>query len=328
MSEQPPQLENQGEVLTDSIKSTIDFVQYVESHNFGDYKKYALDLASLLNSPDLEVNGDESKADTRTTVFNRFCTACAKAGVETPPLEEGLFMPFVPEDYNSGDIKPKTKQVLKIKNDVESQTREMEDVNAKKEIDTLTEFMLLFAEKFDLQDSFDGISSREIVALLNKKLTEKGMKPARPDYLKLEFKTRAKEQAPSKPIKLLIVDDNFEEIVNSYLGAAGWPDVTIEYLRCERDYSDKSSNEKKISNLIEKILATSADVILMDQGIGDGINGSDILKSMNIDPRAAKIKKVANTGGNDDDLRAQGAFRNFEKGRGRVDGLRSAIKSI
>jgi hypothetical protein len=329
MSSEQPQ--EKIEVLADSVKG-VDYVQYVESHNFGEYKKYALDLASLLNHPDLAVEGDKysitSKAETRTTVFDHFCTACVKAGVEVPPLGEELFLPFVPEDYNSSEVKAKTGQVLEIKKGVDTQTEQIEDVEIKKEIDTLTEFLLLFAEKFDPKSNYGGISTREIIALLNKKLTEKGLKPVRPDYSKLDFKTRVGEEAPEKPTKLLIVDDDFREIVGSFLATAGWPNVTIEYLRCERDYNDKTSKEMKISNLAKKILALAPDVVLMDQGIGEGINGSDILKAMNSDPRAADIRTVANTGGNQDELRAQGAYDNFEKGRGKVNGLRRAIKNL
>lgn len=330
MSSEQPQ--NKTEVLADSVKVGIDYIQYVEGHNFGEYKKYALDLAYLLNNPDLAVKGDEyarkSKAETRNTVFDYFCVACAKAKVDVPPLSEELFMPFVPEDYNSSEVEPKMKQALEIKKGVDTQSEQIEDIEIKKQINTLTEFLLLFAEKFDLKSGYGGISTKEIIALLNKKLTEKGLEPVRPDYLKIDIKTKLEEEAPAKPIKLLIVDDDFKEIISSFLSVAGWPNVSIEYLHCVRDYNDQSSKDSKISNLVEGILACAPNVILMDQGIGDGINGSDILKVMNSDPRSADIRTVANTGGNQDELRAQGAFHNFEKGRGRADGLRRAIKNF
>ncbi len=328
MSSEQPQ--NETEILADSIKGGIDYVQYVESHDFKEYKKYALDLASLLNNSDLAVEGDKysikSKAETRAKVFDYFCAACVKAGVEIPPLGEELFMPFVPEDHTSSEVEPKAKKVLEIKEGVDAQTEQMEDTEMKKQIDTLTEFLLLFAEKFDLESGFGGISTKEIISLLNKKLTEKGLKPIRPDYSKLDLKTRSGETAPERSMKLLIVDDDFREIINSFLGVAGWSNVTIEYLHCGRDYNDRSSREKKISDLAEKIFAKNPNVILMDQGIGDGINGSDILKVMNGDPRSADIRTVGNTGGNDDELRAQGAYRNFNKGRGDLAGLRSALR--
>ncbi|MFA7252755.1 MAG: hypothetical protein WC027_02765 [Candidatus Paceibacterota bacterium] len=327
-SEQP---QSQTEELSDSIKTGIDYLQYVNSHEFGEYKKHALDLASLLSNPDFAVVGDgytrRSKADTRLEVFNCFCTLCTKAGVDVPPLAEELFLPYVPEDNNSSEVEPKAQKVLEIKKVVDAQTEQMEDVETKKQIDTLTEFLLLFADKFDPESSYGGISSKEIIALLNKKLTEIGLQPIRPDYSKLDFKTRAKEKSPEKSTNLLIVDDDFREIVNTVLSVAGWPNVTIEYFHCERDYNDKSSKENKISVLAGKILDRSPDVVLMDQGIGDGINGSDILKVMNNDPRSVDIRTVANTGGNDEELRAEGARGNFNKGRGGADGLRRAINN-
>jgi hypothetical protein len=322
----------ESEVLVDSLEGTMDYVQYVESHNFGEYKKYALDLALLLNNPDLAVTGDEyarrSKADIKTIVFNHFCSVCVKSGVEIPPLSQDLFMPFVPEDFNSSEIRSRTEQVLEIKKGVDDQTGQLEDIEVKKQIDTLTEFMLLFAEKFDADSGFRGVSTNEIIALLNKKLIEKGLKPVRPDYSKLDLKTRVKEEAPKRPIKLLIVDDDFKEVVNSILGVAGWPNVNIEYLYCERDYNDKSSKETKVSLLADKIFACSPDVILMDQGLDMNVNGSEVLKTINSDPRSVNIKAVANTGGNDEELRAQGAHSNFQKGHGKMDGIRRAVRSI
>ncbi len=328
MSEQPLGAEKPQETLSNVKKPGFDYVQYVESLDFGEYEKYALDLAKLLNHEYLTIEGDvyemKRRAGMKIDVFNHFCAACVKAGVEVPPLDSDLYLPFVPETDDSTEAQDKVKKVTKIREFVESQIGETIDPELKDKLTVMVKFLTIFASEFDEVSSFGGISTIEILALLNKTLVEAGLNPVRPDYTKFDHKNSIKESGPAEQTNLLVVDDDFSEIIKSVLRVAGWPNINIDFHLFQRDYSDKSAKEQKVAKLAEEILARSPKVILMDQGIDGDFEGSDVISAMNENPRAEGIRYVANTGGNDEKLRMVGAYHNFEKGRS-LTGLRKAL---
>lgn len=319
------------ESLLSSSEIKNNYLTYVDSFEFGEYEKLALDLAQLLDNPDLAVVGDPyniSKAvELRTKVFDAFCATCLKAGVDVPPLDKSLYMPLVTRRGDSFGEVSKVAAVKNVSEFVEGQVTESADPTLVAQLHALTGFLKLFPQKFDLKSGYGNtVSSQEVVAMLNKLLIENGLLPIRPDYSKFNFsKTGISEAGPKESVKALIVDDDFSEIVNTVLALVGWPNLTIDYLKYERSYNDKSPAAEKISGLADIILSKSPDVILMDQGIDEGVEGSEVVKSLSTRPEAKDISYVANTGGDDAKLRAQGALGNFGKGKNGGAPIRSAL---
>jgi len=309
--------------------TAVDYVNFVESHEFGEYKKAALDFAKLLNSPDLKVSGGSyeiaDKATKRLRVFDGLCFICTRAGVEVPALEEDLYLPFVPKDPDSNEVKSKADQVKNLKEFVGVQT-ENADEEVKKQVDALTDFLYMFSEKFDPKSNYGGIPTSSVIALLNQKLVSAGLNPVRPDYAKMELKIGLTEKGPENPTKVLIVDDDFSEVINTYMRLAGWPNLEIEYHLHVRVYAKNTEGEKerKLQAISESIHSRQPNVILMDQGLDFCFEGSDVISALSRDSSFDDVKFVANTGGEDTKLRAAGAYPNFEKGRS-VEGFKSAL---
>ncbi|OGY90933.1 MAG: hypothetical protein A3B31_01875 [Candidatus Komeilibacteria bacterium RIFCSPLOWO2_01_FULL_53_11] len=332
ISENPlKNIRNEQGDLTDPVKKYFDYDHFVESQEFGEYKKAARDLCLLLDSSDLRVEGEayaaQSKAAMRGQVFDAFCHLCEKAGVEKPALEQELYLPYVPTESTSEEVAEKSRRVQEITDFVDAQLGGITDGEKKRTLEIITKFMMLFAAKFTEGEGYShGIETKEILAFLNKELVDVGLQPVRPKYGEKKLSFALEEQPPTKEARVLVVDDEMTEVVKSMVRIAGWQNVKIDYFHYRRDYhrKDAAAKGQALTTLIEEILAKNPTVILMDQGLDSDLEGSQLIGLLRKDPRAKNITFVANTGGIDRGLREVGAYENFAKGR-ELGGLRRAI---
>jgi len=314
--------------LPQSPEAPINYAEYIEACEFGEYKKGAQDIATFLDKSEMKVVGEKgyslkSKAEARKKVFDIFCTLCVKAGVAVPDLEPELYLSFIAEaDEKEQEVQ--NKKNLELENFINSQLEQCNDVDSRTQIQTVIDFIKIFSNNLN-GNSYGGVTMKEVVALLNKKMVSAGLNPVRPDYSKIEIKLGLQEKGPEKAKSLLIVDDDFNEVINTYIRVAGWPNVTINYYLHERSFNDKSSKEEKLSKISKGILDCTPDIVLMDQGLDNDFTGSELIKIMKGVEKSNMVKFVANTGGEDNELRAAGAYSNFEKGR-RIEGLREVFK--
>jgi len=314
---------------TPAAPKQVDYEAFVEAHEFGEYKQAAIDIASMLSLSELVVVGEkydaQKTAEMRKKVFDAFCAICVRAGVELPTLEPCLYVPFAAEGGTTAgaEASASRSRIADIKQFVQGQigSSEGEDAHAMR---TIVDFFEVFPGSFDEDKSYSGVSTRALIAVLNKKLVAAGHQPVRPNYAQMDFKIANTERAPEKTVKVLVVDDRIEEIINTRLRLAGWPNVKIDHVLYKEDYRDRSPKEEKMSKVVEAIWAQPADVLIMDQELSEDVKGSEVLRVISGDERRGKMRFVANTGGLDKDLRAQGAYPNFEKGRN-IEGVRAAI---
>lgn len=309
----------------------LDYLAFVESHEFGEHKKIAIDLAKLLNLADLEPKGESyeatSTAEVRQKVFDAFCSVCVQAGVEVPDLEPNLYLPFTPKDPSSPELQKKSLQLQEITTAVRTNLEKMTG-ESRARSEALLTFLQIFLAKFDPVQSYGGVSTREVLATLNKQLVEAGCEPIRPDYTKMDFKGARDEREPQTPVKVVTVDDSLKEAVNSAFAIVGWPNVTAELLIYQRKsgYGDMKEEERLVAfaKLAEEIFEANPNVVLMDQTLDQGLEGSELIAYLKKDPRAQNIRFVANTGGGDEKMAKEGAYPNFDKGKN-FRGIRQAI---
>jgi hypothetical protein len=324
---------NESGEMVDPVKKYFDYTQYVESQNFAQYKKAALDISLLLDSEDLRVKGQGYDAQKMSTVrkeaFDAFCFLCEKAGVKLPELEEELYLPLVPSGSDPEQIARQKNRVSEINNFVTTQIENIADEDKKRTIQVIAEFMNIFAVKFSENESYSGgLQSKEILALLNKELVTAGLLPVRPKYGEAKIITAIEEETSRENVRLLIVDDEMEQVTKTLVRLAGWPNISIDYIQYKKSgrFQKREAAELDLimKTTVEEILSKNPSHILMDQGLDSDIEGSDLIRALKTDPRSAKIKFIANTGGSDDAMRELGAYENFNKGRD-LRGLRRAI---
>ena len=309
--------------------SEIDYVAYVESHNFGEYKKAAIDLAELLSLPGLKLEGDEysikSTASKRQKVFDYFCSVCVKAGVELPDLEKKLFQIYLPTESSDSRDREKISKIEGIKTFLSGQINPETPKETKDLIQSLFSVMSVFSKKFDTEGSFNAISTNEIIAVINDQLIKTGLQPIRPDYEKIQV-PGSKEVGPKEESTIVIADDDFSEVINTALSLAGWPNLKIKYhIHKRAGYKEEVNIPETISRIAKELAEIKPTLVLMDQGLDNDLEGSDVVSELlKLD---SEIVCVANTGGEDSKLRNAGAYPNFEKGR-RVSGLRTAIEAL
>lgn len=272
--------------------------------------KLAIDLAKILDWPvsQIAVDGKGTYGkpiDERLNVFNLFCAVCLQCKVPVPELEPAFYKVYLPV-AEKGELE-KVKGFTQMLRDKVAGNRK----KAANQIRAMAEIVDLF-----LMKRYDSVDLKKITAMTNAKLVELGLEPIRPDYAKMEINLPKTQDKPGKLVKILIVDDNLNDIVHTALALAGIENVEVDYFHFVAD-NYKSENGRVCEKVAMDILGLPpCNIILMDQGLG-GIDGHEVIVEIRkaCEDKANLPVFIGNTGGNTDEFEKIGIYSNFEKGR-------------
>jgi CheY-like chemotaxis protein len=276
-------------------------------------------LADLLDNTLFVINRNNAyeMVPLRETAYNRFCAACKTLGIPLPPLEKEVLEYYLPKqkEHKKSQIESNLKLAQEI--------RELSGCSSDSD-SVLLRAVALILETFPETgpDTFDGISKKNLMAVVNRALLNLGKEPIR--FLP-ELCMPPENLMPERELLVLIVDDKASDIFKTALALAGWPKLKVEWEHQTTDMGWEPSDEKKeqeATRLIEAIVARNPDIILMDQGLS-GIDGSDLVPRLRRRLPSAVI--VANTGGSADKLQAAGAISSANKGESMRNAMRDAM---
>lgn len=276
--------------------------------------KVASDLARLLDDAIMAYPvakpGDEysmkQRAVLRGEVYHELCAAFAKASVPLPPLEPEFYETVLKTATDTDAIAEGDRLVKHINKQVKG---------APGGFNASLGFMVAVIETFRVIFEWNGLDKEYSIAKINQELVMSGLEPYRPDYSTMKFGVARDMPTPSRPVRVVIVDDDVQEIVKTARRLAGWPEIEFGWALYHRSLAERALPKKfeRMAGLVEVIFATKPDVVLMDEGIDNDFKGSDLVKFVMADTSNTTVF-VANTGGDDADLRRAGAFPNCNKG--------------
>lgn len=280
------------------------------------------DLARLLDNPLFAINSNNAyeMVPLRETAYSRFCAACKTLGIPLPPLEKDIQDYYLPkqETHNKDQIESN----LKLVQEIAERASDSSDSNH-----VLLRAVALILETFPATGggTFDGISKKNLMAVVNRALLNLGQEPFRSIP---ELCLPTEKSAPERELTILIVDDKAEDIFKTALSLAGWPRLKViwEHQNTKMPYSPTDEQkDQEISRLVEAIVAHQPDIVLMDQGL-KGIDGSSLVP--HVRQRCPSAVIVANTGGSADELRSAGAIGSANKGESMRRAMSEAIQYI
>lgn len=292
--------------------------------------KLALDLAEMLDDQALTIDlskGDSyswtNLAEMREPIFEDFCTICCHAGAPVPLLEQGLYKVHLPtkEDDEDKESKKALEEARKIKQSVEKQL----NGNCASEA-TVCRAMALTLQIFPKCGGYSGIEKKQLIAVINDSLISLGLEPIRPNYKDREVKSSTSFQGPQKKTKVLVFDDQLDEIIKTKRALAGWSNLEVEYLIYKRPRGAHSLSEEEkeaeLERAAKEILKLKPQIVLMDQGLGT-IDGHEVILKIKELAEAPPVF-VGNTGGSGEELDEVGAIGNCDKGR-KLDCVKKAL---
>jgi len=290
------------------------------------FLKMAQDLAGLLDSPEFNCEIEKMNfltkdlARSRENIFDRFCAICVKAGIKIPEYEPLFYMAFLDGIYREGFESEKSME-KKILAYVEGQLTDKESSVETQKIKSLIEILKIFPSP-----GYGRIDDEKIYAMLNFLLVQMGCEPFRPDYSQYPLRNIPVLEL-EREFKVLIVDDDKQDILQTARVLAGWPKMIIDFYFHKSEHQELKSSEKakKLSEVAHTIIMKSPDIIFMDQSMGD-VEGDELIRAIKVIQKG-KIIFVANTGGSDAKLQAEGTLENFRKGND-FRGLNKAIEII
>ncbi len=301
------------------------YAQHVEQHQENFQKscllKSAKDLANILDNPIFTIDPENARdnswfAEDRESVFNDFCTLCARVGVPIPRLEPELYRAHLPKDGGEKNI----DRMNSHRNHVFSQLKGDRSRNASL-CRTLARTLGVFPECA----GYESINEKNLIAVINSSLIEIGLDPIRPSYIERKIKLQNEAEGPhdkTMTLGVLIVDDDRREILNTAHALVGWPGIDVDFLYYQCEDSWNADKEVELDQLSKSVVGHYPDIVLMDQGLPP-VEGSDVIKRIKQTKTDHPIF-VANTGGSDEDLEKAGAFENCRKGDN-FNGFREAI---
>jgi CheY-like chemotaxis protein len=276
-----------------------------EAHVVNVQGKMAQDLARLLDDPLFAVNpkdGPYGIASAREKAFSRFCRVCIDAEEALPDLESELIDCYLSRNAPEKDVDDSKT--------IAGQITERIGNNQSVAANTCRAVATIILD-FPYLSRSGGVDGKSLLALANRSLLQLGLKPLRPEYAPL----LVSQQPPPRPAKILIVDDDAAEILNTAIALAGWPDVEVEWLHQQsNNLGYSSSSEEKdavVTDLAKAIVDRQCDIVFMDQGL-HGIEGHEVVKKVRGSVRS--IVFVANTGGTEDELMSAGCVASARKG--------------
>jgi hypothetical protein len=289
--------------------------------------KFATDVAILLdNSLFSYPSGDEDgysvrrMAKIREKLYDALCGILTHSSLPLPPLE--------PEFYQS-QLKRQVQEmeqteVRRITNYVLLEQMGEWTNSESKEI-CLAISLVMKAMPFCV--GWSHLDKDTLVAKINQLLIENGRQPVRPDYSTWKPSVTSEFKKPSRAINIVIVDDEIDKIADTALALAGWNGVTakIYYHDRNRKRDGKLGKDALMSIMADEIRALKPDVVIMDQGLDNEIYGNQLITFMVAS--SPELVFVANTGGDDRELRQAGAYPNCNKGE-KLRYVVSAVESI
>ena len=293
--------------------------------------KVAIDMIKILNMEEFGVGKPESwdyltasKAEARENAFNKFCAVCLASGVKLPDLEVAFYEAPLFDFAKGNRDKALVKEADAVRDHVNCQLegkRSIKDVKLCRALQTVAD---LFPDT-----GYQRYSDKKMRAMMNRLLLGLGCEPIRPDYSTIRINLDRMTE-PKREVKILIVDDNKEEALKTAIAIAGWPAVNIEFFFYNSKCSWKKLQDQEKENVLlaaaQEVLGRRAQIILMDQGLGD-IEGSELIGVIEDIVSDFHPWFVGNTGGSDEKLIAAGALQNCEKGKN-IAGISQAIKLL
>lgn len=271
--------------------------------------KSALDVARLLDDsifaiPSQKVYGFPEQ---RERVFNTLCAILVRAGLQPLPLEEDLVRAFLPASPKREDQEFAKKFVDHIKRVCATRLGDAAEL--------LPLAKALGA--FNCTSPYGKLEPKNITCLINSLLLSKGLEPVLPDYAEMRIETAVERAAPTRPVRIVVVDDDICDLLKTALALVGWPQVETALYRVQRPVDsipDTPENKSTmLRNIADQVASLQPDVVLMDQGLCQHFGGHELV------PEIAKllpqVQFVANTGGTPDQLNAVGARGNCSKGQ-------------
>lgn len=289
--------------------------------------KTASDAASLLDHPIFGYpTGDkvdsytlQSRAKIREEMYDILCAALAKSSVPLPPLE--------PEFYEC-----MLKEKAEEKHEAEAK-RIAAHIGAENGAGSTGSAALrssiaaIIAAFPDCMGDFSRLDKRTLVAKLNQSLIADGREPVRPDYSGWKQNGASEMAAPPKPVRIAVLDDDTADLAKTLRRLVGWTKATLVPIKYERPGygSPKQDRAARMEKAVCAVLDAKPDVVLMDQGLDNDFEGSDIIPL--IREKAPNIRFVANTGGTDEKQSAVGAYPNCNKGE-KLHPIARAIEAL
>lgn len=128
----------------------------------------------------------------------------------------------------------------------------------------------------------------------------------------------------SRPVHVLIVDDIAECLLSSAYALVGIPNLTVDFYHCAVGvYIINMQMDRIFEKMYEDIESQAKDIVLMDEGLGLEVSGSDLVKKMK--ENGSKIVFVANSGRDAKYMVSVGCLPNFKKGIGDPIGILQAL---
>lgn len=164
---------------------------------------------------------------------------------------------------------------------------------------------------------------RMLIRVIDGYLAARGWPQSHAQLAHVELKSAAARLAPKEPLTALCVDDNTGEIVRTLASMAGWKGLALAIHR-QTIPPAADTEEMTADRLANEVIATGAEIILMDHGLINTDGAQVIRANKRIDPKGKRVF-VANTGG---DARRSfagtGAIGNCQKGHN-LNGIEDAI---
>lgn len=290
---------------------------FVQSHaaKLGDVLKVAADLAMLLDHEILSAAtiagqkfGTDRLALVRLEVLDDLGVLCFKQGVPVPELEPEILELCRPKSTDE-------KHSELIHGLVRDARR---SVGGRKPKSDAKRDLLVMAHCLELMPGL-ARSDAELLcfkAMFNALLLQLGLPTLRVDFAARKV-TNALDRMAPRPLRVVIVDDDVNEIVRTVRNLAGWPCLQFDPLHFRPNCDRWNCPSEKVAEIVraaaQTIVDRRPDIVVMDEGLPIS-NGGEIIKAVKALKPESKMQFVGSTGGSGDQLKAAGALLNLEKG--------------
>lgn len=255
-----------------------------------------------------------ANVEAREEIFIILCDICVRCGVALPPIEADVVRFWL-------KVRTQAEHVNRARA-IRSEVVGRLVGNRSKSAGDARMFSSMIASFPSVLENFSCIDGRMLTAAINDRLLSLGLEPIRPALTgKRVERLPVSEAGPATLKSVLIVDDEESALLRTARALIGWPNMAIGFfLQNQNDSEERTDNP--LLTTAQDILRLTPDLILMDQGLA-GIRGSDLIRHI-VELTVVPPVFIANTGGDDTELRRAGALTNCDKGRV-ANGIRQAI---
>ncbi|MFC1645262.1 hypothetical protein ACFL08_04515 [Patescibacteria group bacterium] len=280
--------------------------------------KQAKDIAVILDDELTQVKPDSKGRygfsfvlSSRLEAFNLLCAIFVQAEIDPPPMEEGLWKSSLPAKPSEKQVQLSKARSKFIFDQFADQMKNGAAADKVSKLRSCLDFLPGYWESGSI--SLDGV-----LALISEVLVDDlGVEPLRPDYSKISVPDPIHPTGPSKPTKILIVDDSIEEIIRTIKALAGIPNFEIDFFLLEEGdlWAKFSDSELTVAmqRSLDEVEKRTPDVVFMDQAMGQ-IKGHELVSFIKGKKGEDSPIFVGNTGGMPKELDSVGCLSNFAKG--------------